>query len=341
MTKMIRRTCASLLGVLALLAQPAHAVAVGSYYSYTYVHGTLTDLTADQAGLGLPGNTYALPTVWDERSSAQSWDSTGVVDSTARLLTQDGRYQYSYSGNAQVDANSRLHAKIETHSNDLSHSSPTNLFGNASALWGDSWYVAATADHAAGSLGLLNIHLSLDGNILGDGTSVSARPFNNYVSLMMSRFAASGGGGVRDSIGGVYLNGQNAMKFTSPGGSDWNTWPITASPVGAFSGLGSVEAEVLMPFLYGQSFGVELQLNLLGYGNSTLDFGHTGKITAVEMLVGTTLETGYAAANPGEPPIFTQIQSNNPVLIPVPEPGTGVLLSLGALLLAAAVRRRA
>ncbi|MCV2360508.1 PEP-CTERM sorting domain-containing protein [Paucibacter sp. TC2R-5] len=337
---MKRLACSVLMGAVALMALPVQAVvALPAYYKYSYLHGTLTDLSADQVVQGVPGNIYVLPTVYGDGSSAQSWTSVGVDDSQVKALTQNGEHKYSYSGEAQVDAGFGLHAKVQTLTSDASRSSTTTLFANASAGWGDRWYVAPTADHLENSAGLLNLHLSLDGQLLSDRLSGSTHPYNNFASLVALAYRLTNTGVAWQGAGGVYLDGQTAWQFSSPSWHDWNP-PITAKPVAPFAGAGAVEVEVLMPFLYGQAFYLELQLNLLGQGNSTLDFGHTGKLTAVEMLQGTSLETGYASENPNAPALFTQLQTNNPVLNPVPEPASALLLLLGIPVLWAGLKRR-
>jgi len=317
----------------AVTTVPAPPNLAGAYYSYSYSQGHLTTLTPDQVGLGTPGPDYVNPLqqVLGTNVSTQSWNSVGVADATVAQLTHNGAYSFSYNESSNVGANGDLHSYVSTVTNDLSHASGTTMYGNTASIWGDTWLVAGPSN----TKGYLGVKLKLEGGVSTDGVSTSTVPFNNYASLSVLEQDANWN---INAIRGIYLDGASSWSFASLGASQppyFMDWTMDRTQMGAWTG--SATSYVMIPFVTNVPFNVTLILNLLGSGNSTLDFSHTGLIDSIDTPLGVTLYSGEMSQP--DMPIYSVGANGNLQLSPVPEPAVYAMLLSGLLLLAARRRR--
>jgi hypothetical protein len=235
-----------------------------------------------------------------------SWSRGGGNDPASHgplfnTFTGNDAYSFGYTGNSQV-LGTDVKAIVSSTSTDLASATGTTVNAWGYAQWQDQWLIAATPDHAAGTFGRLNLSYTLEGLPSGDNAQAQL-----YVSTSFT-----------DTLGAN--NSSSSQISAYSGDASW-------------TGSNTVTANLL--YEYGTAFNVNFNLYTYVANNSTSDFYDTGAITAVELPLGTVLQTGALQSGIGGVSYGHVFNSNNPDLyvggggLPVPEPETYALMLLG------------
>ena len=331
------------LSALTPLAAWADAPQSLQFSSYTQTWGAInTSYNSPYLGqinFQLNGPATANYQYWDPVSSPvpNSLTSFNIapgqtpgVDPVYDIVTSSGAYGFGYDSQAQVNGTS-LHGKAVSSQIDgtlapVSSTPNSTVEVHTTSSFSQQMYIASTADHPSGSYGAILVGMRLDG-----ATPLS----DNYASAQLYTYAS-----FTDAAGVGYSSGFGVSTYA--GDASW-------------TGSSTVYKKLL--FQYDTSFYLSSYLWLDAYGNSTVDFLNTGKISMIELPYGATLESGAAQAGLGSSAQLYGNVFNAPTLddpntnwdfgnagggfqVPVPEPGSSLLLATGVALIGWRLRRR-
>lgn len=254
------------------------------------------------------------------------------TDPVYDIVTSNGAYGFGYNGTAKVSG-AGLHAEITSSQVDSAGqavaSTPNSYtYGYAQSSWGQTLYVAPTAQHAAGTYGAILVGFSLDGNLT-------------------------------TSAGGYsYADMQLSSSFSDTAGVSYQSTAYLQASSNDASWTGAATTYKKLLFQYGTAFNLNAYLYAYATGNSTADFLHTGKISSIEVPFGAVLESGAEQAGLGSPASLYGVVFNSATLddpntnwdfgnngggftpnVPVPEPTTWALFAGGLSMLFIARRR--
>lgn len=263
-----------------------------------------------------------------------------TTDPVYNIVTNDGRFGFSYSGQAEVTAFGQaplsLHTQMTSSTVDtnpaLGTSANTYQYSYSQAQFNVGYYIAPTASRAAGSYGAIVVGVTLDGS---------------FPSL------------ADPSIGndaGAYLNATSSFSDTA-GVSYNSSFSVSASAYDtSWTGQKTVFKKLL--FQYGTPFEIRLYQYVSAGNNGSADFFNTGKISQIELPYGAVLESGAQQAGLGDASsLYGQVFNSATVdaqntnwdfgnngggFTPnVPEPQTWALMLAGLLAIGKVARRRA
>jgi hypothetical protein len=245
------------------------------------------------------------------------------------LITNNGQYGFSYTGQAEV-AKLSARTQISTSTVDIgggASSQNSSIQGYATAQWGQQLYINGTASHANGSYGAILVGYTLDGNFPSGGGNNDASAYSQ-VSTQFS-----------DTAGVNYSSSFGISAYS--GDASW-------------TGSNTIYKKLL--FQYGTVFTLGVWQYATAYNNGSADFFNTGYISSVELPFAATLESGAQqaglgglselyghvtnSATPNAPNTNWDFGNNGGGFTPpVPEPETYAML-LAGLGLVGALRRR-
>lgn len=206
-----------------------------------------------------------------------------TIDPIYNIVTDNGQYGFSYSGQSQV-LGTKLKTDIATSVTDangtqVDNQSNTQLNAYSYAQWNQQMYLGPDQYHPIGSYGAITLGIKLDGDfpVLSDPTLYNSSNSQLYA----------------------------ATSFTDAAGVSYNSNFSIYADSGSWSGQQTAYKKLL--FQYGTSFNFSLYQWTSSYNNGEAHFFNTGKISAIELPFGATLESGAQQAGLGD---LTELYGN-------------------------------
>ena len=330
-----------LLACVALgLGAPAQALTFSSYAQvYGYVNTSYTSPYLGDINFQIQGTSdyqYWSPSATTPTATASYTIAPGGtpgVDPVYDIVTSAGAYGFGYTGMSSVVGTS-LHSRSSSSQVDaamapVDFAPNTSVYTYATASWNQQLYLAPTATRVAGSYGAILVGITMDGSFPSVGSGYS----QGFMRVESS---------FQDTAGVSYSS--NFSTFAQSGDSSW-------------TGSSTVFKKLL--FQYGTAFNLNTYLQTYASGNGEADFSNTGKISSIELPLGTTLDSGAQQAGLGNTAALYGTVFNSATAdaqnttwdfgnngggftpaVPVPEPGTWAMMLAGLVAVGRLAYRR-